>query len=276
MLLSMYGSTESGETRSFSASSWRAPNRLSNPYFFDCLAEDELKTTLKMLTLLALLSMSLMLHATSVSVGSMDGGNCYPFMCNDSGTSVGVSIDYQQAFVSSAFSGPFTVSSISWSYWPFAGPAIALGGNYTFSWGYSAVGLGLSTNLASNYNGAPNLIGTASIPAGGINFGTTLTLTSGTPFTYNPALGDLILEVVVDTQDNVPNTGANGYNWADYTGAVTTRAYCLTNVGCSAGVGALDTTFTGQSSATPEPGSLMLLGSGIVGLAGFARRKFKV
>ena len=128
------------------------------------------------------------------------------------------------------------------------------------------------TNLASNYNGASNLIGTASVAAGGVNYGTTLTLT-GINFTYNPAGGDLILEIVVDTQDNVANNSGNGYNWADYTGAVTTRAYCITNKGCAAGNGALDTTFNGQS-AVPEPGSLMLLGSGILGLAGFARRKF--
>jgi len=230
-----------------------------------------MKTLLKATLMLLVLSASL-LHATSISVGSADSGNCYPFMCNDSGTSTGVSIDYQQAFTSSAFSGPFNISSISWGYWPFAGPAVILGGNYSFYWGYSAVGLGLGTNLASNYNGAANLLGTASITAGGVNYGTALTLT-GINFTYNPGGGDLILEIVVDTQDNVANGTGNGYNWADLTGAVTTRAYCVTNKGCFAGTGALDTTFNGQS-AVPEPGSLMLLGSGIIGLAGFARRKF--
>lgn len=30
--------------------------------------------------------------ANAVVIGSSDGGNCYPFMCNDSGTSVGQSI----------------------------------------------------------------------------------------------------------------------------------------------------------------------------------------
>ena len=53
------------------------------------------KTSLKLLTLFALLSMALMLNASSVTVVSMDGGNCYQFMCNDSGTSVGQSTDYQ-------------------------------------------------------------------------------------------------------------------------------------------------------------------------------------
>ena len=81
------------------------------------------------------------------------------------------------------------------------------------------------------------------VPAGGINFGAFFAFSSFTPFTYNPANGDLILEVIVSNQDNVPNGSGNGYNWADYTGAQVTRAYCLDSNGNCVGANlcALDT-----------------------------------
>jgi hypothetical protein len=232
-----------------------------------------MKTLLKA-SLLLLLSSATLLHAGSITVGNADSGNCYPFMCNDSGTSSGVSIDYQQAFVSSAFPGTTTINTISWGFWPYQGSPIVLGGDYSFYWGYSAVGLGLGSYLPGNYSGAADFLGTAFVPAGGENFGSTLTLSGFAPFTYNPLDGDLLLEIVVSNQDNVCNGCGNGYNWADYTGATTTRDYSFLGslYGTGAEVGALQTTF-GTSTVTPEPGSLLLLGTGLMSLAGMLRRK---
>jgi len=237
-----------------------------------------MKSVWKVLVLVALLSTTALMYATSVTVGNYDSGNCYPFMCNDSGTNVGQSIDYQQAYNSAKFSGPLTISSIDYYFAAaFGGNDTILGGQYSFYWGYSAVGLNLSSDLASNYNGGSHFLGTATVPAGGINHGSTLEVSGFTPFTYNPAQGDLILEIVVNNQDNVCNGCGNGYNEADYTGVDTLRAYCLTGFGCfSATTGALVTTFNGSSqSGVPEPASLVMLGSGLIGVAGTVRRKLR-
>lgn len=224
------------------------------------------------ITLLVIVLAATFAHATSITVGSMDSGNCYPFMCNDSGTNSGVAIDYQEAYNSSAFSGPITVGSISYSYWPFGGPSVLLGGTYFFYWGYSSVGLNLTSNLASNYTAAgASLFFIDIVNPGGTNFGSTLTFTGFSPFTYDPSQGDLILEIVAVDQDNVPNDGLdNGYNWADYTGIDVMRAYCLTNTGCTQAVeGSLVTTF----ASVPEPSTMALFGSSALGLMGLLRRK---
>jgi len=221
--------------------------------------------------LLVVLLSATTLFAAPFTIGSMDDGNCFPFMCNDSGTSVGPSIMYQEAYNSSFFPGPVTIHSLEFQFWPDAGPAVVLGGSYEFWLGYSAVGLGLTSTLSSNWLGSPTLVDTVTIPAGGVNFGTLLTFNLSTPFAYNPATDDLLLEVDVTNQDDVPNTGTTGFNWADFTGTQVTRAFCRSNDGCMSGTeGALVTTF----NPVPEPGTLVMFGSGLIGVTGIARRRF--
>ena len=197
-----------------------------------------------------------------VTVGTDNNGNCYPFMCNDSGTSVGQSIDYEQVYASTAFTGPQTIDSIEWYFASvFGGNDVVLGGNYEFEWGYAAsnaVG-NLSSALASNYTSGPNLIGTGVIPAGGTNYGAILTLSGFTPFTYDPSSGRPIARDCRHRSGQRAEWIRNGYNESDDTGAETSRAYCITGSGCVAD--AADGLVTTFGTSVPEPSSVVLLGT---------------
>lgn len=240
-----------------------------------------MKTTIKSLILLSLLSAGTLLHAGSLTVGTYDNANCYPFTCNDSGTNMGVTMDYQQVYASSQFTSPpnkYDINSISFNLAAFfEGNNLLLGGTYTLEWGYAVSGSlnNLSTNLASNYNyilGGPNLIRSFTVPAGGFNFGSSLTFPlNGYQFAYNPKLGNLLLEIIATGQTNVPNGSGNSYLEGDDTGSVTSRAYCIGNGGgCFADSFGLVTTF---DYAAPTPDSLVLTCTGLLTLAGAFRWK---
>jgi hypothetical protein len=231
-----------------------------------------MKTTIRVLTLLSLLSAGILLHAGDITVGTYTNGNCYPLMCNDSGTNSGTTMDYQQVYASTAFSGTVAINSVTFNLASFFGGSdLVLGGTYTLEWGYAAPGSvnNLSANLASNYTGGPHVLGMFTISAGGSPFGLFYTLPPNFQFTYNSSLGDLLLQITANGQDNVPAGMGNSYMEADETGSVTSRAYCIENVGCFADQIGLVTTF----GIVPEPGSLAIVIPGLVGLAGAFRWK---
>src|SRR5271165_5844735 len=154
-----------------------------------------MKTTIKGLVLLSLLSAGVLLHAGDITVGNYTNGNCYPLTCNDSGTNLGQTMDYQQVYASTAFPGIVNINSVTFNLASFFGGSnMILGGNYTLEAGYAS-SLSLGTNLAGNYILGPRVLATFSIPAGGLPFGSSYTF-SFNQFTYRSAVGDLLLEII--------------------------------------------------------------------------------
>ena len=189
------------------------------------------------------LPLLLLLLASGVSradttVGSFQSSSTNPFLYNEAPSQ---SIDYQQVYTSSAFTGTTDIDSLTFYFDNAADRALSqISGTYRVMWGYAAPGSvnGLTTNLAGNFMAPPGILGTFTIPVrrpanNNDNNNVAFTL-SGFNFDYNPAKGNLLMEIVINNQQVILN-GANRASQgleADPSGSVTSRAFCMTGMGC--------------------------------------------
>ena len=232
-----------------------------------------MKKTLAYLFVAYLLVAGVSAFAANFTIGlppDSNTGNCFPFGCAYSG-------EYQQVYNSGQFPGLISITGLSFFNTAFNSGATAMNsGNWAISlsttaadWntisGVYAANLGLNNTLVFN--------GDLSQPWA---FGNTLNITFSTPFLYDPSKGNLLMDVVV--------TGASapgGNLFFDTNGAFVANTY-LGRVYCNGcfplgfvnnGYGLVTGFTTGPVTVTPEPASLALFGSGVLGLAGLIRRK---
>jgi hypothetical protein len=218
----------------------------------------------------ALLTMTASAASAQVTVGTATSANCFPFQC-------GALTRYQEIYSASAFSGPLLITNIGFFTDLAYGDTKYNDGTFSLSLGITAVapsaigpaGTNTYTNGQSFFSGL-SLNGTVNDPVFG-----------GTPYLYNPALGNLILDFTI--------TGASyayvgGYLKADYSGdCKIARAYISSVEGpdntCG---GALVTRFngtkpvdfgTGSNNVVPEPSTVALLSAGLLGVFGFGLRR---
>jgi hypothetical protein len=191
---------------------------------------------------------------TSVVIGVNNDLNIFPF----GGPVAGAGTRYQQAYASADFTGPITITGID-----FFGAAVGqpyYSGTYTLS--LSTITAGIDTLSTTNFDanvGPDNQLFAVSPISGTQPDNTTLTFT-GAPFLYNPANGNLLLDIQI--------SGANGtFAGASFEADDSATGIFSRYQDFGAGFTGIGLVTEFDFTATPEPGSLVFLGCGLLAIA---------
>jgi hypothetical protein len=216
-------------------------------------------------SLLAILCLALTASAQIYSEGPIDGNDNAFFVTGPAGNNfLGTNQDISNGFV--AAGGNWSATDLMWAEWSVGAPT-----SFAYSFGAGAFGNELGSATVAQNASNTTLLFTNALGYG--VYKTTVTfpdipMTGGQ--TYWLTISNATDAAADGTQAwDIPNGGSGGP-------AICNFRQSGTNFG-SCGLGGESFSISGSiippPSSTPEPSSIMLFGSGILGLAGVLRRK---
>lgn len=227
----------------------------------------------------ALLAPNLAVAQSSVTVGTGNTNFCLPFGCGRGATE-----QVQESFAASAFGGPLNIGALTFYNTVSSNAATStfVPGTFNVYLGY-ATRAPLTTDLAGNISSEQLF---ASFTTTNSLVGPSFTF-SGTPFLYDPSQGPLLLDVVGTSIGSATNETyfnadcgptaalyACGYtNGILGTSTAVSSAYRIADYSGVSAYRMGDVVTFSDVTTTPEPGSVALLGTGLVALMPILRRR---